>query len=553
MKTLCRAIIKEVLDKKIKDIDSVLKVRGKLCKEYKPRSLPTLIQILSYAKNSELKRLNFIQTKPTRAISGVSVVAIMTKPFRCPHVKSGLGPCIMCPGGIESYFGNVPQSYTGREPATMRGIRNKYDSYLQVMNRLEQYILLGVIPDKIELIIMGGTFPSVNKKYQEEFVKYAFKAMNDFSKLFFKKGEFNFSKFKKFFELPGDVGDKERIKNIHEKLLKIKGKCGLGEEQKKNEKTKIRCVGLTIETRPDYATQKEAEQMLKLGCTRVELGMQSVYGDVLKFMKRGHNTEDTKNAFRTLKNYGFKINVHYMLGFKKPKEELEGLKKLFSDEDYRPDMLKLYPVMVVKGTRLYELWKTKKYKPLTTKEIVNVLSKFKSIIPKYVRVMRVQRDIPGYLAEAGASVNNLRQYIKSEMSKQGLTCQCIRCREIRNETILKPEIKVIEYNASQGKEYFLSFEEKDKIIGFCRLRIFDNKAFVRELHVYSRILEIGTSGKSLQHKGFGKKLIKKAEEICKENKINKLYIISGIGVREYYRKLGYKKEGYYMSKLLKSI
>jgi len=551
MKELCRAIIREVLDKNINDVDSVLQVRGKLCKQYKPNSLPTLIQILSYANNSEIKKLNFIQTKPTRSLSGVSVVAIMTKPFRCPHVKSGLGPCIMCPGGIESYFGDVPQSYTGREPATMRGIRNKYDSYLQVMNRLEQYILLGVIPDKIELIIMGGTFPSVNKRYQEEFVKYAFKAMNDFSKLFFKNGVFNFSKFKKFFELPGSVGDKQRTKNIHEKLLKIKGKCDLKNEQKKNEKTKIRCVGLTIETRPDYATQKEAAQMLKLGCTRVELGMQSVYEDVLKFMKRGHSTEDTKKAFRILRNYGFKINVHYMLGFKKPKEELDGLKKLFYDEDYRPDMLKLYPVMVVKGTKLYELWKTKKYKPITTKEIVGILSKFKATVPKYVRIMRVQRDIPGYLAEAGASVNNLRQYVKTEMDKKGLICKCIRCREIRNEKISNSKLKIIKYNASEGKEYFISFEEKDKIIGFCRLRIFDDRAFVRELHVYSNVVEIGKSGNSLQHKGFGKKLIKKAEEICRENKINKLYVISGIGVREYYRKLGYKLEHTYMLKRLK--
>lgn len=550
MKELCRSIIEQVLSKNIKTVDGVLKVRDKLCKLYRPDSLPTLIQILSYANDNELKKLKFIQTKPTRSLSGVSVIAIMTKPFRCPHVKSGLGPCIMCPGGIESHFGDTPQSYTGREPATMRGIRNKYDSYLQVMNRLEQYILLGIIPDKVELIVMGGTFPSVNRKYQEEFVKYAFKAMNDFSKLFFKNGVLNFKKFKEFFELPGSVGDKNRTKKIQRKLMKLKGKCELKKEQKKNEKFKIRCVGLTIETRPDYATEKEAKQILSLGCTRVELGMQSVYEDVLKFMRRGHTTEDTKKAFKVLRNYGFKINVHYMLGFKKPSEEINGLKQLFLDENYRPDMLKLYPVMVVKGTKLYQLWKSKKYKAITTKEAVKILSTFKSNVPKYVRIMRVQRDIPGYLAEAGVDRNNLRQYVKEYMAKHNLKCKCIRCREIRNEKIKKPKLKIMKYKASEGKEFFVSFEEKNKLIGFCRLRIFNDKAFVRELHVYSSIVEIGKRGK-VQHRGFGKKLMKEAEKICIKNRIRKLSVISGIGVREYYRKLGYDLEGSYMVKTLK--
>jgi len=551
MKNICELIIKEVLIKKINTVEGVLKVRNRLCKKLRPKKLPTLIQILSYATDDELRRLKFIRTKPTRDLSGVSVVAIMTKPFRCPHVKSGIGPCIMCPGGPESHFGDVPQSYTGREPATMRGIRNKYDPYFQVMNRLEQYILLGGIPDKVELIIMGGTFPSFRKKYQEDFVKYAFKAMNDFSQLFFKNGNLNFKKFKEFFELPGSVADKERIKKIHSKLMRIKGKCELGKEQKKNEKAKIRCVGLTIETRSDYAGEKEAKEMLRLGCTRVELGVQSVYDDVLEFIHRGHTTEDTKKSFKILKNYGFKINAHYMIGFKNSKEELEGLKKLFLDENYRPDMLKIYPAMVIKGTKLYDLWKKKKYKAITTKEAVKIISRFKDYVPKYVRVMRIQRDIPTKLSVAGVDRNNLRQYVKSYMDKHGLKCKCIRCREIRNEKIKNPKLKVLEYDASKGKEYFISFEEKNKIIGFCRLRIFDNKAIIRELHVYAKAVEIGTKGKGVQHRGFGKKLMKKAEEICRKNNIKKLKVISGIGVKEYYRMLGYKKEGYYMVKTLK--
>ncbi len=551
MEKVCREIIRLVLKKKIKTIEEVLKVRNKVVRRLKPKKIPNLIEIVLYANNEELKKLNFIQTKPVRTISGVHVIAIMTKPIECPHVKSGIGPCIMCPGGLDSYFGDMPQSYTGREPATMRGIRNKYDSYLQVMNRLEQYIVMGVIPDKVELILMGGTFPSFDKKYQEEFVKYAFKAMNDFSKLFFKKGKLDFLKFKKVFLLPGRVDDKERIKEIQKRLLKIKGKCELEKEQKKNEKVKIRCVGLTIETRPDYAGEKEAKEMLRLGATRVEVGVQSVYDDVLKFMCRGHDTKDNKEAFKILKNYGFKINVHYMIGFKDKKDEIEGLKKLFLDEEYRPDMLKIYPAMVMRGTKLYDLWRNKKYNTIKTKDAIEIISEFKRNVPDYVRIMRVQRDIPTSLAIDGVDRNNLRQYVKRHMDEQGLKCKCIRCREIRNEKIINPKLKVLEYDASNGREYFISFEEKNKIIGFCRLRIFDNKATIRELHVYAKAVEIGTKGKGVQHRGFGKKLMKKAEEICRKNKIKKLNVISGVGVREYYRMLGYKKEGYYMVKLLK--
>lgn len=206
----------------------ISKIKNRLSRKYKLKQIPKNLELLNLLTDKEKKKYgDYFITKPVRTLSGVAPIAVMTKPIKCPH-----GKCIFCPGGPKSFYGNVPQSYTGKEPATMRAIRNKFDPYLQIMNRLEHYIVLGQIPEKVELIIMGGTFPSFNKKYQEDFVKYSFKAMNDFSKLFYTK-ELNFKKFKKFFELPGKVGDIKRAKKVQAKLKKLKGKCDLAKEQKK--------------------------------------------------------------------------------------------------------------------------------------------------------------------------------------------------------------------------------------------------------------------------------------------------------------------------------
>ncbi|MBW2991296.1 tRNA uridine(34) 5-carboxymethylaminomethyl modification radical SAM/GNAT enzyme Elp3 [Candidatus Woesearchaeota archaeon] len=539
------------------------KQKVRLCSKHKLKRIPTDIEILLHAKKQDLFFLRkYLQTKPTRTISGVAVVAVMTYPFSCPH-----GRCVQCPGGPDSFFGTVPQSYTGKEPATMRAIRNRYDSYLQIFNRLEQYVVLGQSPEKVELIIMGGTFPSFPKKYQEEFIYYAFKAMNDFSRLFYKNGNFNIIKFKQFFELPGKVGDKNRVKNIHEKLLAMKNKDkktkkdkkNLEQEQRLNEKSNIRCVGLTIETRPDYAKQKHANEMLRMGCTRVELGVQSVFDDALKRINRGHDVAESICATQILKDLGFKINYHMMLGLPGINflQEIEGLKKLFDNPDFRPDMLKLYPCMVLKGTRLHEDWKKERYKPLTTQQAAKLIIEFKKHIPEYIRIMRVQRDIPTKMTEAGVDKTNLRQYMHEKMKKHGVKCRCIRCREIRDKEIKgKVELKIINYQASKGKEYFISLENKDHILGFCRLRFPSqslrkempkNSAIIRELHVYGTAAAIKGKGK-VQHKGFGKRLLRTAESIAKKNKKKKMIIISGVGVRDYYRNQGYKKQGPYMVK-----
>ena len=552
--------IAEILKGRKLNKQELANLKIKLCSKYNLKDIPTDIQILLNVEKKDLPRLKpRLVTKPTRTISGVAVVAVMTKPIPCVH-----GKCIYCPGGLNSVFGDMPQSYTGREPATMRAARAGFEPYVQVFNRIEQYAVTGHAFEKVELIVMGGTFTSFPQEYQKEFVMDCFKAMNDFSALFLKEN-FDFSKFKDFFELPGDIRDEERGESIQKKvlILKKKGKKTLAYEQKRNETARIRCIGLTIETRPDFGRLKEGNEMLALGCTRAEIGVQSVYGDVLKKIKRGHTVKDTIDSFRILKDLGFKINAHYMLGLpgSDPEKDLAGLKELFANPDFRPDMLKIYPCLVVKGTGLYNLWKRDKYAPISTSEAAGIIAEFKKEVPKYVRIMRVQRDIPSTVISSGVDRTNLRQYVKKIAEMRGIKCNCIRCREIgRAQRIGKIEILVEEYYASRGKEFFISAEDvkNNLIAGFCRMRfpsqglrkeITGKTVIIRELHVYSPAAEIGKKVKtSYQHRGFGKALLKKAESIAKANGKYKVLIISGVGAREYYRKLGYIKEGAYMGK-----
>jgi len=535
------------LKKKKLNKNQLAKLKNKLCSKYKIREMPTDIQILLHSKEN-LK----LVSKPTRTLSGVAVVAVMSYPFKCPH-----GKCAMCPGGVGSVFGDVPQSYTGKEPATMRGIRNNFDAYMQVMNRLEHYVVMGHNPEKVELIIMGGTFPSFKKSYQEKFVTDCFKAMNDFSSMFYSKKGLDINKFKRFFELPGEVGDPVRTKKIHAKLKKLKKKSSLEKEQAKNEKSAIKCVGLTLETRPDYAKLKQGKEMLRLGCTRVELGIQSVYDKALKKIERGHTVKDSIESIKILKDLGFKINAHYMLGLPGigAKKDINGLKELFSNEDFKPDMLKLYPCMVVKGTKLYRQWKAKKFKPINTSKAVSIIASAKKFIPSYVRIMRVQRDIPTYVTSAGVDRTNLRQYVAELAKQKGIKCKCIRCREVgRAKNVGKPMLKMKHYAASGGNEFFISAEDKNgNLFGFCRLRfpseelVGEDSALIRELHVYGVATGVGKKG-NIQHKGLGKGLLKAAEEISKDYYKKKMVVISGVGVRGYYKKFGYKKEGNYMVK-----
>ncbi|NQU98605.1 tRNA uridine(34) 5-carboxymethylaminomethyl modification radical SAM/GNAT enzyme Elp3 [Candidatus Woesearchaeota archaeon] len=531
-----------------------------LCSKHKIKKIPTDIEVLCNAKEEDIANLSkFLVTKPTRTISGVAVIAVMSAPFNCPH-----GRCTYCPGGLKSHFGNVPQSYTGNEPSTMRGIRNEYDSYRIVFNRLEQYIVLGQNPEKAEVIVMGGTFPAFKEDYKKEFIRNIYKALNDFSKQFYVKGKLDIKRFRDFFELPGKVNDKQRQENIKKRVLDLKNKNirSFDKEKKLNEKSEIRCIGLTIETKPDWGLLKHGNEMLDYGCTRVELGIQTTYDDVLRAINRGHGLKESIESIRTLKDLGFKINYHMMPGLPgvTKEKDLESLKEIFENSDFKPDMLKIYPTLVMPGTPLYAQYKKGKYKPITTAIAADIIVEAKKFVPKYCRIMRIQRDIPTKVTEAGVDRTNLRQYVEKLQKEKGVVCNCIRCREIKRKEIKgKPKLKVLEYEASKGKEFFMSFvDDNDRLLGFCRLRfpsqslrkeITNNSAIIRELHVYGTAIGLKKEGR-VQHIGLGKQLVKKAEEIAKKNSKDKVVVISGVGVKEYYRKLGYSDDGVYVSKAL---
>src|SRR3989344_2316850 len=556
MGTIYTELIREIKATQM-TASQLTKLKRQLCLKYSTKKPPTNFEILLNASPSDRSLIQKkILVKPVRTASGVSPVAIMTAPFACSH-----GKCTFCPGGTNSFYGNVPQSYTGHEPTTMRAMRNNYDAYLQVFNRLEQYAALGHNHDKIELIIMGGTFPSMPVDYQNTFIRDAFAAMNDFSLLFYVDGVLQFEKFKDFFELPGDVGSAIRTDHIHTKLLDLKKKSStsLLQEQTRNETIQVRCVALCIETKSDWGFLEHGNRMLDQGCTRVEIGVQSVYDDVLKKVHRGHDSADTKKSFQILKDLGFKISAHYMPGLPltDEKRDIEGFKQIFSNPDYRPDMLKIYPTMVAPGTALYVEWKQGKFTPLTADQAAQRIVKMKEYIPRYCRVQRVLRDVPTKMWAAGVEFTNLRQHM---VGKYKPKCECIRCREPMGRTIDYDALKlnIHEYESNGGREFFISLDDTthDIIVGFCRLRfpaealrseITLTSAIVRELHVYGTATALGSEG-SVQHKGYGKMLLKKAEDIAVSRGKNKMVVISGVGVREYYRKLGYVSEGPYVVK-----
>lgn len=464
-----------------------------------------------------LKFESILLSRKIRTQSGVAVVAVLTKSYPCP------GQCLYCP--TEK---NMPKSYLSNEPAVMRAIASKFDPYLQVQNRLRSLELNGHKTDKIELIVMGGTFSYLPKDYQKKFITECFRACNDYPH-----------------------------------CLPLPTRVELTKEQKKNEKAKHKIIGLTLETRPDYIDEKEIINFRRLDCTRVELGVQSIFDDVLAKNKRGHNVQKTIEATRLLKNAGFKINYHIMPGLpgSNLKKDYEMFQKLFSDSAFQPDMLKIYPTVVLENSGLYSLWKRKKYKALTDKQFEKFILKVKNnLIPPYVRIARLIRDVPATSIVAGPIVSNLRQII-SPQSK----CPCIRCREVGADYELNEEIVLnrIDYSASGGKEIFLEYTSPDrkKLFALLRLRIpkdsqkhfipvLRDSAIIREVHTYGQLTEVGKKNKkSPQHEGLGKKLIAEAEKIAKQEfRLKKIAVISGIGVRQYYQKLGYRLVDTYMVK-----
>ncbi|MFZ2778274.1 MAG: tRNA uridine(34) 5-carboxymethylaminomethyl modification radical SAM/GNAT enzyme Elp3 [Candidatus Moraniibacteriota bacterium] len=484
---------------------------------------------------------NVLVSKKIRTRSGVAVIAVLTKPYPCP------GKCLYCPSESK-----MPKSYLKNEPAVMRAISVKFKPYAQVQKRLHALELNGHKTDKIELIVMGGTFSYFPKKYQSWFIMECFRAANDYGH--------------ETCNIKHETNTKtpQRWRNVSQCI----SPTTLGREQKKNETAKRRIIGLTLETRPDYIDEKEILNFRALGCTRVELGVQSIFDDVLKKNNRGHAVAETIRATKLLKNAGFKINYHMMPGLYKSdaRKDYQMFEKLFSSPDFQPDMLKIYPTVVLRDSALYAVWKKGKYKALTDKQFEKFILRVKeNLIPPYVRIARLVRDVPAESIIAGPIVSNLRQLI-AEKSK----CQCIRCREvgINFEPAEGIILNRIDYDASDGKEIFLEYvtENKKKLFALLRLRInplelenqktgvstLKNSAIIREVHTYGKMTEIDKKDlNSPQHIGLGKKLIAEAQKIAKEEfGLKKIAIISGIGAREYYRKLGYRLKDSYMVKYL---
>ena len=457
----------------------------------------------------------WLTKREIRTLSGVAVIAVLTKPYPCP------GQCLFCPTEKA-----MPKSYLSNEPAVMRAIGCGFNPYKQVKARLTALKMTGHDTDKCELIVMGGTWSYLPHKYQTWFIKRCFEAFNG-----------------------------KTAKN-------------LDQAQKLNESAKFRVIGLTLETRPDYINAAEIKRMRELGCTRVEIGVQSLDDKVLKFNQRGHSTQQTIVATKLLKDAGFKISYHMMpnLPTSTPAKDLAIFKKLFTDSNYQPDQMKIYPCVVTKGSQLYKSYQKKKYRPYTDKQLINLLLKVKKIIPPYVRISRLIRDIPGESIVAGCKVSNLRQLLQRTSTQ--LICQCIRCREARNKplTVNKLQLTKRKYNASEGIEYFLSYESKDKktLFAFLRLRLpqkpdaqllknfpaLKDSAIIREIHTYGQLVPLKSKKQAVQHAGLGKKLIELAEKTAKQNGFKKIAVISGIGVRKYYQKLGYKLQDTYMLKNL---
>ena len=543
----CERLIGAILDGDLERED-LEGAKREVCKETSAPKVPTNAEILDFApedRREEAARV--LRRKPIRTASGVSPVAIMTSPQMCPH-----GKCLYCPGGPASEFSSA-QSYTGHEPAAARGVQNDYDPYGQVTLRLEQLRKIGHPVDKIELILMGGTMSARSHDYQEWFVKRALQAMNDY-------------------EPEGTPEPKEGVsfaQSPEEQEFRY-----LEDVIADNETGQVRNIGTTFETKPDWCDPEQIERMLNLGGTKVEVGVQTTYEEVNRAMHRGHGTQASVDANRRLRDSGFKVGFHMMPGQPGMSREmcLEDFRRLFENSEWRPDYLKIYPTLVVRGTRVYDAWRRGDYEPLRNEDAAELIAEIKSIIPKYVRLQRVQRDIPADFIDAGVWKSNLRQLARREMAKHGWDCDCIRCREVgMNDAIPDPadiELDVHSYEACGGTEQFLSYEDpaKDLLVGFCRLRYpgevarrgLENTALVRELHVYGNEVGVGVENESdngdsgeFQHQGYGRKLLAKAETMASEAGYEKLSVISGIGAREYYReKLGYYQDGPYVSKRL---
>ncbi|MDE1822411.1 MAG: tRNA uridine(34) 5-carboxymethylaminomethyl modification radical SAM/GNAT enzyme Elp3 [Euryarchaeota archaeon] len=499
--------------------DQVQKRKLAMAREGHWKELPTNPDLLARLSPEERESSRAsLRLKPTRTLSGVSVVAVMTSPWRCPH-----GKCTYCPGGPEL---GTPQSYTGEEPSALRGAQFAYDPYRITQHRLQALEEIGHTVSKVEVILMGGTFSSRPVEWQETTIRRTFDALN------------------------GTADPSPSITEAH----------------RSNEDARSRCVGLTVETRPDQASAEQLQRLVSWGVTRVEFGVESLRDEVLGHVHRAHAVQDVLGATARAREFGLKVGYHMMPGLPgmDPQRDVEDLARLFSGEEFQPDMLKVYPCLVIAGTGLFEEWKAGRYEPYDAETAARVLADAKERLPSYVRIQRVQRDIPARLIAAGVRKSNLRQLALRLLAERGRQCPCLRCRELGRRAAPRPgenwELERVEYRASGGREVFLALSdpETDAMAGFLRLRFPRGNVpgaltdpVIRELKVVGREVPVSgeaENGLQVQHRGLGKRLVRCAEEEARASGARRLFVIAAVGTRGYYAKLGFEREGPWMAK-----
>lgn len=521
-----RKILQRISSGGISDAQGLSRSKIEACREFGLSRPPRNSDLLAYATGEEkTKVLKLLRLKPVRSISGVSVITVMPKPYPCPMEE----PCIYCPGGPDF---NTPKSYTGKEPAAARALQHNYDPRGQVSSRIEQLRAIGHDVDKVELIIFGGTLTAYPRDYLEWFTTQCLNAIS---------------------------GSEAAT---------------IAEAQAAAENAPIRVSDITFETRPDYCKEPHVDLLLDLGATRVELGVQTVYEDIYRAVKRGHTVEDVVEATRIARDAGLAVIYHMMpnLPGSTYERDLEMFKTIFEDERFKPDALKIYPTLVMENTKLYSIWKRGEYKPYPFEQLVKLIAEIKKLVPNWVRIQRIQRDIPSNLIADGVKRGDLRSLVQEQLKLNDARCRCIRCREVghvKYRTGLEPgpddvELVIDRYRASEGEELFLSFEDvkRDILIGLLRLREPSDKTHrpeardarsmqVRELHVYGPLVQVGKeAGESeWQHRGWGERLLQEAERISTEEfDARNIIVLAGVGTRNYYRRFGYERRGPYMLK-----
>ncbi len=472
--------------------------------------------VASLPVEAQARYAGAVRRKPSRTLSGVAIVAVMTAPARCPH-----GRCTYCPGGVENAS---PQSYTGEEPSALRGAQLHWDSEAITRQRLETLEAIGHSTSKVEVIVMGGTFPARPRGFQEGVLQGIYDGLNG--------GRSD--------SLPAAI--------------------------ERNETAPHRMVGLTVETRPDWCDGRVLPFLLDAGVTRVEVGVECLRDEVLEQVGRAHGVGDVALASRETRDRGLKVGYHLMLGLPgmDPERDLADFRRLFEEAAFRPDFLKIYPTLVLPGTPLYEDWKAGRYRPYDTETAAGLLAEMKAILPPWVRIQRIQRDIPSRLIADGVRTSNVRELALSRLRQKGLHCRCLRCREAgRRATPDASQLQPLEshYEASGGREVFLSFEDPttDTVAAFLRLRFPSphtpgglTDPVIRELKVVGREVPVGGGAAvgQFQHRGLGRALLDRAEATARAEGFGRVFVTSAVGTREYYRRHGYDREGPLMSKPL---